>query len=92
MKELLKIGFIHNFYDKAQMGYMKNVSSWWEVEVSTYNHLKLLDFFYFVHQPVFYITQHFGNWIWCCPKLRGWEKPTPLGPLKWANLHHLYQG
>jgi hypothetical protein len=27
MKELLKIGFIHNFYDKAQMGYMKNVSS-----------------------------------------------------------------
>lgn len=26
-RQLLKIGFIHNFYDKAQMGYMENVSS-----------------------------------------------------------------
>jgi hypothetical protein len=44
-------------------------------------------FWGFVHRPLFYRIQHFGNWICFRPRLgRELETPTLLDPLERANL------
>jgi hypothetical protein len=50
--------------------------------------IPITEFLDFAQHPVFQPIQHFGNWIFFSPRVKGKAAPILLGPLEKVNLDH----